>query len=192
MALETTIVTFPHDTEQALGTLVRLVNTLPEPGSQVDGLSTLEDLEKLVHEREFSAVHDLGPDDLDEVRALRELFSPVFTTSSDAEAATMINAIIARGKSTPKLTNHDGHPWHIHYSRDEASLACRITVECGIALAHVISAGERERLRRCEAPDCDAALIDLSRNRSKRYCDARTCGNRLHVAAYRERQRAAG
>jgi predicted RNA-binding Zn ribbon-like protein len=185
-------VTFPHDTEQALGTLVRLVNTLPEPGSQVDGLSTLEDLEKLVHEREFSAVHDLGPDDLDEVRALRELFSPVFTTSSDAEAATMINAIIARGKSTPKLTNHDGHPWHIHYSRDEASLACRITVECGIALAHVISAGERERLRRCEAPDCDAALIDLSRNRSKRYCDARTCGNRLHVAAYRERQRAAG
>jgi predicted RNA-binding Zn ribbon-like protein len=34
-------------------------------------------------------------------------------------------------------------------------------------------------------------LVDLSRNRSKRYCDSRTCGNRLHVAAYRERQRAA-
>ncbi len=184
--------TFSHDTEQALGTLVQLVNTMPEPGSQVDGLSTLEELEKLVHEREFSHVHDLGPVDLEEVRALRPLFAPVFTTGSDAEAATMINGIVARGKSTPKLTNHDGHPWHIHYSRDEASLACRITVECGIALAHVISAGERERLRRCEAPDCDAALIDLSRNRSKRYCDARTCGNRLHVAAYRERQRAAG
>jgi len=61
-----------------------------------------------------------------------------------------------------------------------------------IALAQVISAGERERLRRCEAPDCDDALIDLSRNRSKRYCDARTCGNRLHVAAYRERRKASG
>ncbi len=184
--------TFSHDTEQALGTLVRLVNTLPEPGSQVDGMSTLEDLEKFVHDREFSAVRDLGPDDLAEVRALRHLFAPVFTTESDSEAATLINAIIARGTTTPKLTNHDGHAWHIHYSRDEASLACRLTVECGIALAHVISAGERERLRRCEAPDCDAALIDLSRNRSKRYCDARTCGNRLHVAAYRERQRSAG
>ena len=32
-------------------------------------------------------------------------------------------------------------------------------------------------------------LVDLSRNRSKRYCDSRTCGNRLHVAAYRARQR---
>jgi predicted RNA-binding Zn ribbon-like protein len=184
-------VTFSHDTEQALGTLVRLVNTLPEPGSQVDEMETVEDLNKFVHEREFSGVQDLDETDLDEVRALRHLFAPVFSTSSDAEAATMINAIIARGTSTPRLTNHDGHPWHIHYSRDGASLSCRITVECGIALAHVISAGERERLRRCEAPDCDAALIDLSRNRSKRYCDARTCGNRLHVAAYRERRRAA-
>ena len=48
--------TFSHDTEQALGTLVRLVNTLPGPNSQVDTMETLEDLEKFVHEREFSAV----------------------------------------------------------------------------------------------------------------------------------------
>jgi predicted RNA-binding Zn ribbon-like protein len=185
------IVTFSHDTEQALGTLVRLVNTLPGPMSQVDDLETLEDLEKFVHEREFSAVCTLTDTDLDEVRGLRSLFSPVFTTSSDAEAAALVNAIIARGMSTPKLTNHDGHPWHIHYSHDDASLACRITVECGIALAQVIAAGEWERIRRCEAPDCNDALIDLSRNRSKRYCDARTCGNRLHVAAYRERRKVA-
>jgi len=184
-------VTFSHDTEQALGTLVHLVNTLPAPGSQVDDMETLEDLDKFVHDREFSAVRTLTSTDLAEVRALRSVFAPVFTTSSDAEAAGLINAIIARGASTPKLTNHDGHPWHVHYSRDDASLASRLTVECGIALAQVIASGERERLRRCEAPDCDDALIDLSRNRSKRYCDARTCGNRLHVAAYRERRKTA-
>jgi predicted RNA-binding Zn ribbon-like protein len=34
-------------------------------------------------------------------------------------------------------------------------------------------------------------FVDLSRNRSRRYCDSRTCGNRLHVAAYRARQRTA-
>ncbi|WP_328993861.1 CGNR zinc finger domain-containing protein [Kribbella sp. NBC_01245] len=184
--------TFSHDTEQALGTLVRLVNTLPAPGSQVDEMETLEDLDKFVHDREFSAVGQLTTADLEEVRSLRGMFAPVFTTGSDAEAAGLINGIIARGASTPKLTNHDGHPWHVHYSRDDASLASRITVECGIALAQVIASGERERLRRCEAPDCDDALIDLSRNRSKRYCDARTCGNRLHVAAYRERRKSAG
>jgi len=110
-------VTFSHDTEQALGTLVRLVNTMPGPNSQVDSLETLEDLEKFVQEREFSAVDMLTETDLAEVRDLRPLFAPVFTTDSDASAATMINAIIARGTSTPRLTNHDGHPWHIHYSR---------------------------------------------------------------------------
>src|SRR4051812_30361584 len=114
---------------------------MPGPNSQVDTLETLEDLEKFVHEREFSAVDSLNEKDLAEVRDLRPLFAPVFTTDSDAGAATMINAIIARGTSTPRLTNHDGHPWHIHYSRDGSSLACRITVECGIALAQVISAG---------------------------------------------------
>jgi predicted RNA-binding Zn ribbon-like protein len=55
----------------------------------------------------------------------------------------------------------------------------------------VLAAGERDRLRVCEAPNCERVLVDLSRNRSRRYCDSRTCGNRLHVAAYRERRRAA-
>ena len=50
---------------------------------------------------------------------------------------------------------------------------------------------EEERLRRCEAPDCRRAFVDLSRNRSRRYCDSRTCGNRLHVAAYRARRKEA-
>ena len=58
-----------------------------------------------------------------------------------------------------------------------------------MALAQVVAAEETERLRVCEAPDCEAVLVDLSRNRSKRYCDARTCGNRLNVAAYRQRKR---
>ena len=46
---------------------------------------------------------------------------------------------------------------------------------------------EADRLRRCEAPDCEAVFVDLSKNRSRRYCDTGNCGNRQHVAAYRER-----
>ena len=63
-----------------------------------------------------------------------------------------------------------------------------LSAECGIALAYVVSAGELDRLRICEAPDCSRVLVDLSRNRCRRYCDSRTCGNRLHVAAYRARK----
>jgi predicted RNA-binding Zn ribbon-like protein len=35
---------------------------------------------------------------------------------------------------------------------------------------------------------CEALVLDLSRNRSKRFCST-TCGNRNAVAAYRARQR---
>ena len=44
--------------------------------------------------------------------------------------------------------------------------------------------------RACAAPGCSRVFVDESRNRSRVYCDSRTCGNRMHVAAYRARRRA--
>ena len=46
---------------------------------------------------------------------------------------------------------------------------------------------ELARLRVCAADDCEDVVVDLSKNRSKRYCDG-TCGNRANVAAYRARK----
>jgi predicted RNA-binding Zn ribbon-like protein len=108
----------------------------------------------------------------------------------DREAvAARVNALLAEAPVSPRLTNHDDYGWHVHYFAPGVTLAEHVAVDGGMALAHVVSLGETERLRVCEAPDCDAVLIDLSRNRSKRYCDVRACGNRLNVAAYRERKR---
>ena len=56
-----------------------------------------------------------------------------------------------------------------------------------MALADLIRVGELRRLKACAAPDCEAVLVDLSRNRSRMFCDTGNCGNRQHVAAYRER-----
>jgi len=49
-------------------------------------------------------------------------------------------------------------------------------------------AGWLRRLKVCAAPDCDAVVMDLSRNRSRIFCDTGNCANRQHVAAYRERR----
>jgi predicted RNA-binding Zn ribbon-like protein len=56
-----------------------------------------------------------------------------------------------------------------------------------MALVDVIRSDEMARLRVCEAADCEDVVIDLSKNRSRRYCDG-GCGNRAHVAAYRARK----
>jgi predicted RNA-binding Zn ribbon-like protein len=49
--------------------------------------------------------------------------------------------------------------------------------------------GELNRLRVCDMPDCGNVLVDLSKNRSRRFCDA-GCGNRAAVHAYRARKAA--
>jgi CGNR zinc finger/Putative stress-induced transcription regulator len=181
-------VLFSHDTEHSLDAVVDLVNSAPGPGTE-EGLPDLASLRAFVDRHEVSEVGELHDSDVGAVHALRGVIGAVFDCPDDASASALVNGLVSQAGVTPRLTDHDGYSWHIHYFVPGASLAEHLTVDCGMALAQVIASGERERLRRCEAPDCSQVLVDLSRNRSKRYCDARTCGNRLHVAAYRERQR---
>jgi predicted RNA-binding Zn ribbon-like protein len=183
-------VIFSHDTEQSLLCVVDLVNSAPHGGGP-DLLADVDSLRRFVDRHRVSEVGALDEDDVAAVGGLRERVREIFTAADDTEAATAVNRVIAGSSVTPRLTDHDGYEWHMHYFSPGARLAEHLAVDCGIALGHVIAAGERDRLRTCEAPDCDQVLVDLSRNRSKRYCDARTCGNRLHVAAYRERRKAA-
>src|SRR5216684_2139669 len=94
--------------------------------------------------------------------------------------------------AVPRVVAHDGRGPHIHVSRPAAPLADRIAAHLAFGLAELVVAGESDRLRSCASPTCREVFVDLSRNRSRRYCDSRTCGNRLHVAAYRARRAAAG
>jgi predicted RNA-binding Zn ribbon-like protein len=179
-----------HDTQCALDVLVDLLNTAPDACGQ-EGLPDLPALRGFVVRHEISEVGTLTAADLDAVRRVRAQFQEVFRAGSTKAAADLVNAMVARAGTTPRLTAHDGHDWHMHYFAPCAALADHLAAEAGMALAFIVVGEERERLRFCEAPGCARVFVDLSRNRSRRYCDSRTCGNRLHVAAYRARQRTA-
>jgi predicted RNA-binding Zn ribbon-like protein len=177
-----------HDTRCALDDVVDLLNTAPD-GDTPDGLLSVEDLRADVARNEVSGVGELSEHDLATVRSARDRFGEIFAARDARTASELINGLVAEAGTTPQLTDHDGYDWHVHYFAPGASVADHLAADGGMALAFIVVAGEQERLRRCEAPDCRRAFIDLSRNRSRRYCDSRTCGNRLHVAAYRARQR---
>ena len=182
---------FSHDTEHALDRVVDLVNSAPS-GDAGERLRDLADLRAFATRHRISELGELTLADLHEVHALRAAITAVFDAPDDTAAAAAVNRLVSQAAVTPRLTDHDGYSWHVHYVAPGASLRDHLSVDCGMALAQVVSEGERERLRRCAAPNCQHVLVDVSRNRSRRYCDARTCGNRLHVAAYRERRRASG
>ncbi|WP_344940960.1 CGNR zinc finger domain-containing protein [Sphaerisporangium flaviroseum] len=178
-----------HDMVCSLAAVADLVNTAPETGGP-DGLTGISDLEAYVKRHELSGVRTLGPADLEQVRGLRTTFREIFEASDPAAAVTRLNGLLQRTRIAAHLTEHDGYALHVHYFTQGASVAEHLAAECGVALAHLLVDNDWERLRTCAAPDCDKFFVDESRNRSRVYCDSRTCGNRMHVAAYRARRRA--
>jgi predicted RNA-binding Zn ribbon-like protein len=57
-----------------------------------------------------------------------------------------------------------------------------------MAMVDVIRLDEMSRLSLCADENCQGVLMDLTRNRSRRFCTT-ACANRNAVAAYRARAR---
>ncbi len=51
----------------------------------------------------------------------------------------------------------------------------------------LFAAPELAHVRKCAAPDCGWLFVDTTRNRSRRWCAMRVCGNRDKVRRYRRR-----
>ena len=147
---------FSHDTERSLACIVDLVNSVASRTSgHGEQLSDLASLADFVVRHDISEVGALTERDLHGVHALRDAVAAVFDAVDEHAAAEAVNTLVSQAAVTPRLTDHDGYDWHVHYFAPGASLAEHLTIDCGMALAHVVASGERERLRRCEAPDCD-------------------------------------
>lgn len=178
---------FAPDTEIALRAVVNLINTA---ANGREGLNAAADLDSFLESEGFSGSRTHDAAELASIHELRGRLAALWTADEDAAVAT-VNRLLREARALPQLMKHDEWDWHLHATTREAPLAERVGTEAAMALADVIRSKEMDRMRVCEADDCDAVLLDLSRNRSKRYCDTGNCANRAHVAAYRAR-RAAG
>ncbi|HEX4832526.1 MAG TPA: CGNR zinc finger domain-containing protein [Trebonia sp.] len=177
---------FPHDTEVALAQAVALVNT---GRGGAEGLAGVAALERFLREGEWTAVGPCAGPDLDAVRGLRQRLAGLWEMTAD-EAAALVNALLREAGAFPQLVRHDGWDYHVHAAPSSATIADRMAADIAMAFADVIRAGQLVRLRTCAAADCGDVLVDLSKNRSRRFCGT-ACANRVNVAAYRTR-RAAG
>jgi predicted RNA-binding Zn ribbon-like protein len=178
-------VLFTDDTDAALQAAVALVNSTDAPG---DPLGSVEDLAAFLASWSYTGRHDATPDELEAVRRLRPSLKTLLLAERD-EAVEIVNGMLARAKALPQLQRHDQWDWHVHAVEPDRPLDERVVVETAMAMIDVIRADEMSRLASCAADDCEDVVLDLSRNRSRRYCST-TCGNREAVAAYRARQKA--
>jgi predicted RNA-binding Zn ribbon-like protein len=176
-------VVFTNDTGDALLAAVALVNSDDDP----DTMTTIEDVNAFYDEHGYTGARPRTRADLESVRALREPLRRLLTAERDA-AVPLVNAILSEHRALPQLLRHDALDWHLHAVELSAPFATRVAVETALAMVDVIRSNEVSRLDICAADDCEGIVLDLSRNRSRRFCST-ACGNRAAVAAYRARQR---
>jgi len=179
---------FAPDTDVALRSVVNLINTAE--ATDVDQLLTPADLDGFLAREGFTGSRTHTEGGLRAVRQLRTRLRGIWT-SREEDAVRAVNDILRAARALPQLVKHDHWDYHLHATTPEAPLEERMAVEAAMALVDVIRSRELDRLRVCAAPDCGAVVLDLSRNRSKRYCDTGNCGNREHVRAYRQRRSSA-
>jgi predicted RNA-binding Zn ribbon-like protein len=113
----------------------------------------------------------------------------VFRAGDIDEAADRLNALLAEHAAPPRLTAHDGTPWHLHVDpSDDAPWATWFVASSSLALATVLA--DRQALPGgiCAAVDCQHPFVDLGRGVARRFC-SEPCATRTRVAALRRRRR---
>lgn len=182
--------TFTHDVDVALANAAALVNTAPEVARAgappADELPDVAALDTFVTHWRWTGSRTHDAEELRGVHRFRDELRAMWSMDIE-QAVEQVNTWLAEAQALPQLVIHDDFGWHLHATAAEAPLWRRMAVEAAMALVDVIRAEELDRLRVCAAQDCSQVLVDLSRNRSRRFCSV-TCGNRLAAAAYRSRR----
>src|SRR3989440_3207299 len=175
--------TFAHDTDISLQAAAALVNTDSSDGEELPDVAALD---AFFDHYGWTGRHEHTEAELRAVRELRPRLRQLWYADEDG-VAEIVNELLRESDALPQLARHGNEPYHLHAVPRDAPLATRMAVEAAMAFADVVRGGELSRLRICAYPDCGNVVVDLSKNRSKRFCEA-GCGNRAAVTAYRARK----
>ncbi|WP_040765985.1 CGNR zinc finger domain-containing protein [Tsukamurella sp. 1534] len=135
------------------------------------------------------ADHDMvveraAPSDFPACRALVDAWLTVVDATGPAERAERLNSLLAQHVSYPRVTDHAGSGWHVHYRDSDSSLQAQLAVLILVGTALHLTTQGMSRLARCSSSDCSRVFADVSRNGTQRYCSPR-CGSREAVRRHR-------
>ena len=127
--------------------------------------------------------------ELTELREWTARLRTVFDARTEAERASIVDALLIASDCRPRLVSHDGLPFHLRYAPVAGDdLVAGTKAFTAVALAYLIAEGCGQRLGCCQRTDCATAFVDTSRNGTRRFCSVR-CANQVNVANHRARRR---
>jgi predicted RNA-binding Zn ribbon-like protein len=89
---------------------------------------------------------------------------------------------LAGAYANGRLVPHDGTLQWVARAEDDLD---RVLWEIGRAAGRLVVSPRLARVRACAAGDCGWWFVDDSKNRSRRWCDMKICGNREKLRRFR-------
>jgi predicted RNA-binding Zn ribbon-like protein len=80
-----------------------------------------------------------------------------------------------------------GYVWQ--WKPEEVQLPEQIIGPIALSAVQLLTSDKVAAVRECAADDCAWLFLDESRNRTRRWCDMKVCGNRQKARRYYERQK---
>ncbi|MFH8487005.1 CGNR zinc finger domain-containing protein [Streptomyces longisporoflavus] len=135
--------------------------------------------------------HPVTPRDLDRTLAALDAWEQVVDAGGEEERAGLLNRMLAASADHPRLTDHAGSGWHLHYRDDRLPPGALLHQLISVGTALHLAGRGMHRLRRCAVAECATIFADTSRTGRRRYCSGR-CANRDAVRRHRVRSTAPG
>lgn len=129
---------------------------------------------------------------LTEARQLRDGSRAVVHAAMHSVAVNLdaVNRILEKGHPLTRLQwDEDAQRYHVDFHADSHS-AESLLWPVADALVKLVTGDKFGFVRQCEAHNCILLFHDLSKSHRRRWCSMATCGNRMKVAAFRNRKNA--
>lgn len=142
---------------------------------------------------------DGRPDEAEGVRkhavALREAIYRIFAAIAaddrpDVEDLELLNDTLGPALANARIVEaRDGFTWD--WAGDMVTLD-RMLWPVARSTAELLASAQIDRARQCADEKCGWLFLDMSRNRSRRWCSMEYCGNRNKARSYYRRQQSPG
>jgi predicted RNA-binding Zn ribbon-like protein len=174
--------------DASIALAVELVNTwntyFPDP----EQLDTVEDLRRLCRASGAPKLADaLRERDLPHARSLRTNLRRAFEAPGERRAVDALNYVVRGSDAKPQL-EASGSAWDFAFHSPSSDAISELAMRTGLALLDVIRSDGWVRFGLCAASPCVGVYVDVSKNRSRKYC-SQLCADRMNQAAYRRRRK---
>lgn len=127
---------------------------------------------------------------LESARELREVIHRVFSAAEPSkEDVAFLGVWAGKAGAERRLVAVDGG---FAFGWAESDALDQMLWPVALSAAELLTSEERARVKACAGDTCDWLFLDMSRNRSRRWCDMKECGNRAKARRFYRKQRGGG